>query len=63
MVVVKLYDKVLFKEFTQKWILVPEERNAFILHHQHGPHDIICKLAIKIPHNFSLLFGLVFLQP
>ena len=43
--------------------LVPEERNAFILHHQPGRHDIICKLAIKIPPNFSLLFGLVFLQP
>ena len=63
MVVVKLYDKVLFEEFTQKWILVPEERNAFILHHQHGRYDVTCKLAIKIPYNFSLLFGLVFLQP
>ena len=55
--------KVFFEEFTRKWILVAEERNAFILHHQQRHHDVTCKVAIKIAHNFSLLFRLVFLQP
>ena len=36
------------KNLHENRVWFPEERNAFVLDHQHGRHDVTCKPAIKL---------------
>ena len=39
--------KLFWKNLHENRVLFPEERNAFVLDHQHGRRDVTCKPAIE----------------
>ena len=45
--------------FARRIYLKIEERNAFVLDHQHGRRDVTCKPAIRGTNSFKLLLPCV----
>ena len=58
-----LKQKKLFsKNLHENRVLFPEERNAFVLDHQHGRRDVTCKPATDVRLRLALLIRRPFMQ-